>query len=120
LRARDKNDKRKWEKTLNEFIGRTQKLKKSLKRRGAAVAKSVEHRKCARNIEILYQITPSDNLRIIFKTGVLYLKKVNLEDLFTLSIRHPIQNIDGKNFVRSYVNAARGVVFTTLHFLCNL
>ncbi len=52
-----------------------------------------------------------NNLTIIFKAGVPQLIKVNLKCLITISIRHPIKNIE---FARSLVNKVPWSVFKKL------
>jgi hypothetical protein len=65
---------------------------------------------CHKNMTILRQFSMG---------GCLILKSLSKRDLFTLSIRHPIPNIDHKKFIRSYMNCNHGTVFTTLYFLRN-
>jgi hypothetical protein len=52
--------------------------------------------------------TSYDNLMIIPKAGCLISTRSAYKDTFTLSIRHPVQNIDRKRRIKSFVNMALG------------
>jgi hypothetical protein len=66
------------------------------------------------------QKTSCDTLTIILKAVVPYLNKVNLNDLFTLSIGHSIQSIERKNFLRNVVNMALGALVSKQTLRINL